>query len=264
MPVKTTLKIRPNEPFDIPDRSGYYIHNQITNDINYEFNTLSISLLTGNDFEVGKHPHTTRLNPEETYTIKLSVTDNSEKEKFEHLTSNYTKNNNYLRFGENKFNILQSERKEETIEDIYTKAKKLKNPELKFNFRTPTCILHPASGVTEKFPHRIGIFPDLANKWNEQSTDHRIHADPFDVGANLLEEPKHSTCDTDSVLTDINKNLPVFRQGFVGECTYKFRNPSEQFVQNIISLSVFSTYSGVGIETHRGCGSTSLKINKSD
>ena len=267
MPHKYEILVTPEVDANVPDGDGYYLHHSFLDGSTPSPDTISISMLMDGPFESGTEPHTKRVIENKTYRIRVSITDDSESQTLKTLLNPYLNGDIPITIDSTRFTVSSYSHESTTMEEIWTAASStLQNhPTVTIDFNTPTCVVHPRSTVTEMFPHRRSIFPQLAAVWNQSleqntvSSGLKLALDPFDVGAQVFEKPKTNSYRTYSTLTDIREDadgneIPFFRQGYTGTCSYSFRNADDHLVKSIVALSIFAEYSGIGTDTHHGCG----------
>lgn len=269
MPTKYDLTLSPEADADVPDGDGYYLHQSLLDGAgdSHAFETLSVSMLMDGPFQAGTERHTKRVLGDAEYALRVSITDDAETDALDDLLAPYVKADEQLVVDGTAFDVTDHDRTHESLTDLLANARTASEPEIEVEFKTPTCVVHPRSTVTEMFPHRRSIFPQLAAHWNDVrgSDAPKLALDPFEVGAQVFEKPNAQSYRTYSTLTDIKEaddggEQPFFRQGYIGTCAYSFRNADTHIIETIVSLAQFAEYAGVGADTHHGCGCVDITV----
>lgn len=277
------LTLEPSRSFEIPESNGYQVYGallaalgDVDEDVSQrvhdsDLGSLHNSGLQGR-FAGSDRPHHERVRRDETYDLRLGVTDPADQSVFEALANAFVFSGDTLSLSEGTLQIRDFASTNTTHEALLNEAASIvdDNPasfEISVRFETPTCI-READEITTMFAHRGSVFRSLLRKWNKTVPEE--HADELELGMtrrdfeeNLIEKPRFSTFNTNSILVNRGENGgPILRQGFTGHCTYKFKDASEAIRTATTALALFGEYGGVGGFVARGCGSVSVEVKK--
>ena len=272
---KLTLTPDARHDADVPNGDGYYLRTALIDGAGVSLPTLTTSMLCDGPFRAGDEPHTKKLLGEEEYALYCAVQTPSEVEALDALFDAYQTGRKSLTIEGVSFTLADVDKHQTTLGDLQQRAASLAEdtPNIRLWFKTPTCVLHPNSSVTEMFPHRTSVFSDLASKWNAaQVTDDNaapIEFEDGELGQFIYEKPWADTYRTFSVLTriqarDARPDKKFFRQGYSTTCQYEFRNAPDDLMTAVITLALYAEYAGVGTDTGYGCGTTNTEIITND
>ncbi|QSX00461.2 CRISPR system precrRNA processing endoribonuclease RAMP protein Cas6 [Haloterrigena alkaliphila] len=215
--------------------------------------------------------HHKQVDKDEHYDLRLGVTDADDQEVFEALAEAFVFGGDSLELADGEFVVADFASTNATHEELLTDAAAVVDDlppdfEIEMRFRTPTCI-READEITAMFPARGTVFRSLLRKWNktvpeEQANELELGLVREDFEANLIEKPDEHAYDTDVIMVNRGEDgKPILRQGFLGSCTYKFKDASEAVRTATTALASFAEFGGVGSSVARGCGYTEVKIN---
>ncbi|WP_306057006.1 CRISPR system precrRNA processing endoribonuclease RAMP protein Cas6 [Natronococcus wangiae] len=214
--------------------------------------------------------HHKQVEKGERYDLRLGVTDPDDQEVFEALANAFVFGGDSLELADGEFVVADFASTNTTHEELLSEAAAVvddlpPNFEIEMRFRTPTCI-READEITAMFPARGTVFRSLLRKWNktipaEQADQLELGLVREDFEANLIEKPDESAYDTDVVMVNRGEDGdPILRQGFLGSCTYKFKDASKAVRTATTALASFAEYGGVGGFVARGCGTVEVEV----
>lgn len=171
-----------------------------------------------------------------------------------------------ISIGDGLFNIVGASVEETEIDSVVRDASSTRNPEMRFDFNTPTCIRHGSHGVFESFPNRMGVFGSLRERWNRfvkeelqiELPNERIGNYCYELGVGY--ELNNHKAVVGKYEHD-NKKKPIKRHGFTGSCTYRVVDDCPEDVKDsLVILSEIAEFIGVGVAVARGCGSVQTEV----
>ncbi|GAB7018965.1 CRISPR system precrRNA processing endoribonuclease RAMP protein Cas6 [Halostagnicola bangensis] len=204
--------------------------------------------------------------PNEEYELSLGITDRADEDIFQALVSSLVLTGEIIELTNGTLRVESFESENASHETLLERADKADSPNLRFDFRTATC-LEEAGSVTTMFPVRTAIFSSLLGKWNRTAPEElELDISRDALASSVIEKPDDSSYRTHSVLVnrvegDDGNPQPIFRQGFSGRCTYAFKDASESVENAVTALALFAEYSGVGSAVARGCGDVAVEVN---
>lgn len=275
------IRVRPKDSFEVPHSDGYQIYSALLaliNSANPEVServhgspvhTMSIGGLNGNFGESNKNGFK-RLRSNESYTIRVGVTDPYEEEIFQSLVYPILLDRRSITLDRGELFVEHVEDRQVSRKDLFRKVAGYAGSTLDINFLTPTCIQYKNSKVTEMFPQRIAVFYSVISKWNQVCPDgYKMDIVRDELGRYLIEKPDVRSYSTHSVLVNtvfdrLRKHArPIFKQGFVGRCRYSFTHDAPKSFRNGVTvLALFSEFSGIGSSVSRGCGQVSVTLEE--
>jgi hypothetical protein len=273
--VECTL--RADERFPVPVSDGYSVYGALLGVLDDVDATVSASVhdspmgslhssgLVG-AFGSSDRPHHKTVLPNEEYNLSLGIVHPDDTDVFQALVNGLVLEGETIDLSHGELRVERFESENETHEDLVAKAGEYDDPTIEMEFRTPTCI-EEAGDVTTMFPHRWTVFNSLLGKWNRSCpADLELELDREAVLEGVIEKPDPRSFDTQSVLVNRvenkdGENRNLFRQGFIGECRYAFKDASESVANAVIALALFGEYSGVGSAVARGCGQVRTEAN---
>jgi CRISPR-associated endoribonuclease Cas6 len=273
------LTLRAEQPFEIPVHEGYQVYSSLLGlmrDSDPEISqhvhdsaitSISLGTLYG-PFRSIKRSHHKQVIPHELYHLRIGITESHDDKVFRHLVLPLLTDRKEIVLHRGSFIIEQIEDQVVSVDDLIRQTQGYSRPSLNFEFMTPTCIQYRNSRVTELYPHRIAVFNSLLSKWNLLSqTEFFLGVSRDDFGRYLIERPDLRRLATYSVqvntVMDSKKGhpRPIFKQGFIGRCTYSFTSDAPKGFRNAtLLLASFAEYSGVGSSVARGCGQVDITI----
>lgn len=281
MPQQISIMTHPKTKFEIPDSEGYQLYSAILG-IMHECNekiskhahdspisSLAISTLSGRFRNSGRPNHKT-IDQMEKYKFNIRITDPEEVEIFQAIIQPLILKERNIILDKGELIIEEVTSSTVSFEDIVQSAQGLNNPAIKFQFKSPTCIQYKNSKVFEMFPHREAVFTSLVSKWNAVCpAGMKMSFERDEIARYVMERPDVRSYDTHSVMVNTvfdkakGYHRPILRQGFTGKCTYMFaKNAPRDLRDEILVLSKFAEYSGVGSSVSRGCGWVEVKMKE--
>ncbi|RRJ28494.1 CRISPR system precrRNA processing endoribonuclease RAMP protein Cas6 [Halocatena pleomorpha] len=277
-----TLTLEPEGAFAVPTWNGYQVYGALLSALgdvsagvserlhDAPLGSLHNSGLVGS-FANSERKHHKQTITDQTYTLDLGVTDPRDQDVFEALADAFVFSGDSLDLDRGSFHVRSFASMNATHEELLADAAELveqapPNVELELTFRTPTCIRETAE-ITTMFPHRASTFRSLLRRWNktvptEQADELELSLARADFEENLIEKPDFRSLDSHSVLVNRGENgRPIQRQGFSGQCTYKFKGASEAVRTAVTALALFGEFGGVGGFVARGCGAVAVEVN---
>lgn len=276
-----TLTLEPGGTFSVPRWNGYQVYGALLSALgevsasvserlhDSPLGSLHNSGLLGT-FAGSDRKHHKRTITDQTYALDLGVTDPRDQDVFEALADAFVFSGDSLELDRGSFHVRNFASTNTTHEQLLADAAALvddlpPNFEIGIEFRTPTCI-RESSEITTMFPHRASTFRSLLRRWNKTVPAER--ADEFELGLvredfeqNLIEKPDARSYQTHSVLVNRGEDgRPIQRQGFSGQCTYKFKGASEAVRTAVTALALFGEFGGVGGFVSRGCGTVGVEV----
>lgn len=276
-----TLTLEPERAFVVPTWNGYQVYGALLSalgDVAEEVSerlhdsplgSLHNSGLVGT-FAGSDREHHKRTITEQTYELELGVTDPRDQDVFEALADAFVFSGDSIELHDGTLHVRNFASTNATHEELLADAVALvddfpPNFEIEITFRTPTCIRETGE-ITTMFPHRGSTFRSLVRRWNKTVPTER--ADELELGLvredfeeNIIEKPDARSYETHSVLVNRGENgRPIQRQGFSGQCTYKFKGASEAIRTAVTALALFGEYGGVGGFVARGCGTVGVEV----
>jgi len=275
------IKVRPKNSFEVPHGEGYQVYSALLaliKSVNPEVSerlhassmrTISIGGLSGN-FGRSNKSGFKRLAPDNTYTIRIGITDLHDEEFFQNLVYPILLERRNIILDRGELCVEHVEDRQVSHTDLFQKVAEYTDLTLEINFLTPTCIQYKNSKVTEMFPQRIAVFHSILSKWNQACPDgYRMDVERDEFGRYLIEKPDAQSYATYSVLVNTvfdrikGHARPIFKQGFIGRCGYSFTLDAPESLQNAVAiLALFSEFSGVGSSVTRGCGQVSVTLEE--
>lgn len=279
---RVNLALGTDQSFEIPIHEAYQIYSSLLGLMKESdpevsqrvhdstITSISLGALHG-PFRSTERPYLKRVVPHELYRLRIGITDPHDDEVFRHLVLPLLTDRKELPLYQGSFSIEQVEDQMVSVDDLIRQTQGYERPSLNFDFLTPTCIQYRNSRVTEMYPHRIAVFHSLLSKWNHLSPDDlRMDVSRDDFGRYLIEKPDLRRLATYSVQvntvmdTKRGHSRPVFKQGFVGRCTYSFTSDAPKGFRNAtLLLAMFAEFSGVGSSVARGCGQVDVTVQDS-
>ena len=269
MPVKYDLTVQPRADADIPDGDGYYTAQSIRDRADDSIPSLSVSMLYDGAFRGGDEPHTKRVFADDEYRLRVAATRAADEETLDAALAPVL-NGEALSIDGTAVTVTGSEVERTTLADIRDETQGTHPESIAITFETPTCIVRGDAGVTEMFPHRRAVFGDLRDQWNAAATAHDRENLSIDttlrtVVNRVFEKPEANSYRTFSTLTNKVQGAdgelqPFFRQGFIGDCTYGFREGDADLQDDLAALVRFAEFAGVGADTAHGCGCVTTDI----
>ncbi len=279
MPIKIDLKVTPSSGFDIPYNEGYQLYSALLNLTSEENEELSEKIhdeAVGN-LNIGKLDgplgdgtldYHKSVYEDGEYDLSIGVTDTEEEEIFRTFFKSLVLENETIPLEKGDLLLREMESVNHSYEDIVSEAEKRDPEGLYFQFVTPTCVEFRNSSITEMFPHRTAVFNSIVSKWNRMSGEKwKIGLDRETIGKSLIEYPDFDSLDNHSVKVGSFYNekkeheQPILKQGFKGECQYRFGSEISEEVKNALTgLAMFAEFSGVGSAVSRGCGSVETEV----
>lgn len=274
------LKVTPTSDFDIPYNEGYQLYSallNLTREENEELSekihddavgNLNIGQLNG-PFGDGTLKYHKSVHEDGDYDLSIGVTDTEEEEIFHTFFKSLVLENEPIPLENGGLILREMETVNHSYKSIIEKAEDKDPDGLSFRFISPTCIEYRNSSITEMFPHRTAVFNSILSKWNRRSEENwDIGLNRETIGKSLIEYPDFPSLDNHSVKVggfwDEKKGheRPKLKQGFKGECEYRFSSDVSKDVKNALTaLSLFAEFSGVGSAVSRGCGSVVTEVN---
>ncbi len=276
---RVNLVLRSDQSFEIPIHEGYQVYSSLLGLMKesdpevsrrvHDSTITSISLgsLHG-PFRSTERPYLKQVLSHELYRLRIGITDPHDEEVFRHLVLPLLTDRKKLPLYQGSFSVEQVEDQMVSADDLIKRTQEYNQPSLNFDFLTPTCIQYRNSRVTEMYPHRIAVFHSLLSKWNQLSPDDlHMGVSRDDFGRYLIERPDLRRLATYSVQVNTvmdakrGHSRPIFKQGFVGRCTYSFTsNAPIGFRNATLILAMFAEFSGVGSSVARGCGQVDVTV----
>ncbi len=280
MPIKIDLKLKPKSNFEVPNNGAYQIYSsflQIIKENNTnlskkihdsKFSNINISQLDG-PFDDGKMKFHKRLRKNEEYALMIGITDAQEEDIFQGFFKQCVLENRNLNLENGDLILSEMKGDDISYEEFIEQSENSGANSLAFDFISPTCIEFRNSDITEMFPHRTAVFNSILSKWNKMSDkEWKIGLNRETIGKSLIEYPDFDSLNNHSVKVgsfyDEKKGheQPKLKQGFKGECEYRFSSDVSKYVKNALTaLSLFAEFSGVGSAVSRGCGSVVTEVN---
>jgi hypothetical protein len=277
------LTVRPTTDFEIPHSDGYRLYSALLAIMrssdpatsqhvhDSEMSSIAVSRLQGRFGRSDRHGHKI-VRAGERYQFHIGITDSREVEIFQSLIQPLILEGMDINLDAGSLRIEEVESNMLTFEELMTKVRGYNVPSIEFTFFSPACIQYRNSGVTEMFPHRIGVFTSLLSKWNQVAPPElKMDVARDELGRFIVEKPDTKTYDTHSVMVNtVFDNVkghprPIFRQGFTGRCTYLFVRDVPRDVRNAgVALAIFAEYSGIGSSVSRGCGWVRVRIEEEE
>lgn len=278
---KIELTLRPQGSFPVPSSNGYQVYGALLSALGESSPNVSTRLhdspvgslhnsgLFGS-FDGSGRDHHKRVRNDEEYRLDLGVTDPQDQEVFETLANAFVFGGDQLELADGTFTVGDFASTNANHEDLLSDAAALVEDlpadfEIEMEFRTPVCI-REANEITTMFPHRGSVFRSLLRRWNKTVPERRTERDQLaltreDFEGNLIEKPDERSYDTDIVMVNRGEDgRPILRQGFLGRCTYKFKDASPAVRTATTALASFAEYGGVGGFVARGCGSVNVGV----
>jgi len=280
MPTKLELDVTPSRSFSVPYNAGYQIYSALLNMIkdgdeklsekihDDDVSKLNISKLNGPVGDCDKDYYKS-LYDDALYKLQIGIVDSEEEEIFRSFFDNLVLDNKRISLanGDLILKKMKTLEADVTYDDIETKAKLADFGKLCFEFSTTTCIPYRNSSVFEMFPHRIGVFNSLASKWNNFCEEGGVKLDVEDIGKSLIEYPEEDSLQNYPIKVNSfynekkGKHESKIINGFKGMCEYRFTGDVSEKVKNeLIKLTIFAEFSGVGSAVSRGCGSVKTEV----
>lgn len=276
------LTLRPRGSFPVPTSNGYQVYGALLSALGESSPAVSERLhdspvgslhnsgLLGS-FDGSRREHHKRVRDGEEYRLRLGVTDPEDQEVFETLADAFVFGGDRLELSDGEFVVGDFASTNAAHEELLADAAALvedlpPNFEIEMEFRTPVCI-READEITTMFPHRGSVFRSLLRRWNKTVPEERADRDELaltreDFEANLIEKPDERAYDTDVVMVNRGEDgRPILRQGFLGRCTYKFKDASPAVRTATTALASFAEYGGLGGFVARGCGSVDVEVS---
>jgi CRISPR-associated endoribonuclease Cas6 len=275
------LTLRPRDTFPVPTSNGYQVYGALlsalgdsSEEVSQRLHDSPIGSLHNSgllgSFSGSDRQHHKQIEADEEYQLRLGVTAPQDQEVFEALADAFVFGGDTLELADGEFVIGDFASTNATHGELLTDAAAVVNDlppdfEIEIHFRTPTCI-READEITTMFPHRGSVFRSLLRRWNKtvpesQTEEQQLGLVREDFEANLIEKPAEHTYDTDVVLVNRGENgNPILRQGFLGSCTYKFKDASRSIRTATTALASFAEYGGVGSFVARGCGYVDVEV----
>jgi hypothetical protein len=273
---RISLTVRPESTFPVPVSDGYSVYSAllgVLDDVDENVSarvhdsplgSLHNSGLQG-VFGGSDRPHHKSLRAGEEYELALGIVDPADAEIFQALVSALVLEGDSFELTNGALRVESFESENATHRELLEQAAELDDPTIEMRFRTATCI-EEAEGVTTMFPHRGAVFTSLCGKWN-RSAPEEIAFDlaRADIEESVIEKPDARSYRTHSVLVNRVTNEDgetrnIFRQGFIGECAYAFKDASAAIENAVTALALFGEYSGVGSAVARGCGYVGVEV----
>lgn len=278
---QVTLSLEPGGAFPVPTWNGYQVYGALLSALGDVSASVSerlhdsplgslhnsglLGTFTGSDRE-----HYKETIADQTYELDLGVTDPRDQDVFEALAEAFVFSGDSLALDRGSFHVRDFMSTNATHEELLSKASELvenlpPNFEIEVAFRTPTCIRETGE-ITTMFPHRGSTFRSLLRRWDktipsEQADELELGLIRTDFEENLIEKPDARSYETHSVLVNRGEDgRPIQRQGFSGQCTYKFKDASEAVRTAVTALALFGEYGGVGGFVARGCGTVNVEV----
>lgn len=277
------LTLEPVQSFPVPTSNGYQVYgallsalDEVAEDVSERVHDSPLGSLRNSgllgQFSGSERHHHKRVIADESYELRLGVTDPRDQDVFQALANAFVFNDDSLELSEGSFRVRDFASTNATHEELLSDAAALvddlpSNFEIEMEFRTPTCI-READEITTMFPHRGSVFRSLLRRWNksipdEQQDELELGMTREDFEQNLIEKPDAHAYDTHSVLVNRGEDGgPILRQGFTGRCTYKFKGASEATRTAVTALASFGEYGGVGGFVARGCGTVDIEVTE--
>ena len=263
MPVKYDLTVQPRTDADIPDGDGYYTAQSLRDRADDAIPSLSVSMLYDGAFRGGDEPHTKRVFADDEYRLRVTAARAADEGTLDAALAPVL-DGEPLSIDGTAITITDSEVERTTLADIRSDAQGTHPESVALTFETPTCIVRGDAGVTEMFPHRRAVFGDLRDQWNATAAasdreDLTLDTELQTVVNRVFEKPNANSYRTFSTLTNKVQGAggelqPFFRQGFIGDCTYGFREGDADLQDDLATLAHFAEFAGVGADTAHGCG----------
>lgn len=277
------LTLEPTDTFPVPTSNGYQVYGallsalgDVSEDVSERIHDSPLGSLRNSgllgSFTGSQRRHHKRVVADETYELRLGVTDPHDQDVFQALADTFVFSDDSLGLSEGEFRVRDFASTNTTHEEVLADAAALVDDfpptfEIEMEFRTPTCI-READEITTMFPHRGSVFRSLLRRWNKTIPTER--EDELELGliredfeTNLIEKPDAQSYETHSVLVNRGEDGgPILRQGFTGTCTYKFKDASEATRTAVAALATFAEYGGVGGFVARGCGTVDVGVQK--
>lgn len=277
-----TLTLEPGGAFPVPTWSGYQVYGALLSALDDVAGTVSERLhdsplgslhnsgLLGT-FAGSDRRHHKRTITDQTYELGIGVTDPRDGDVFEALADAFVFSGDSLELDRGSFHVRNFTSTNASHEELLAEAAELvedlpPNFEIEMEFRTPTCI-REAPEITTMFPHRASAFRSLLRRWNktipsEQAGELELGLVREDFEENIIEKPDMRGLQSHSVLVNRGEDgKPIQRQGFSGQCTYKFKGASEAVRTAVTALALFGEYGGVGGFVARGCGTVDVEVD---
>lgn len=264
------LTLVPEERFPVPYSDGYSVYSALLGALDEVDQTVSARVhdsqlgslhssgLIGPFGDSDRSHHKTVL-PDQQYELTLGVVDPKDAEIFQALVGALVLDGDRIDLTDGSLQVQQFESENTSHTELLERANQLDDPTIEMDFRTATCI-EEAGDVTTLFPYRWAVFNSLLGKWNRTCPEPlELDLDREVVLESVIEKPDVRSYNTHSVLVnrvtnEEGKNRNIFRQGFSGSCSYRFKDASESVENAVTALGLFSEYSGVGSAVSRGCG----------
>lgn len=275
-----SVGLKPETETSLPYSDGHLVYAAILEKLN-EYNSnasqtihdsdigINISSLDGPFQNIEDKPMK-RVFDDGTYTCKICIYNFQDDiiESFMDVIKDMLFSGSTISIGDGEFEIVEASVDNTGIDEIMSRCEEYENPEITFNFKSPTCIRYGTNGVFEIYPHRMGVFGSIRERWNKiVESENQISLTNDRVGINLYEVSIDSNISNHKVITakyeKNSKKKPVKRRGFTGKCTYRTVNDCPSDVKNALTiLSQAAQYIGVGTAVARGCGTVSTNITE--